>query len=183
MFEEILVKHCSPTLAGLKTGNMFVFRYEQENQLHRLLLDYNARLSKRGVRVTVLRKRDFSALIYVYRPKCLKTDLLDRMAAAILTDSGYPYQDPGSCLIELRRRLREEEGFPHEIGLFLGYPPEDVQGFIQYGGACCKCCGCWKVYGDVEKSQRCFERIRKCRQIYYKQWTMGKSVEHLTVSA
>lgn len=183
MFEEILVRHCSPTLAGLKTGSMFVFKCGQESMLRNLLKDYNAKLSGRGVQVTVLRKNPSSVLIYVYRPDSLREDLQDDIAAQILSESGYPHQDPALCLVELRRRLREEDGFPHEIGLFLGYPPEDVRGFILHGGACSKCCGCWKVYGNVEESRRSFERFRKCRQIYYRQWTMGKSVEHLTVSA
>lgn len=183
MFEEILIRHCSPTLAGLKTGSIFVFRYESTDRLFSLLREYNARLSPKGIRMVLLRKRDTSALIYVYRPKRLTEDLKNREAASILADSGYLHPDPASCLIELKQRLNESDGFPHEIGLFLGYPPEDVRGFIQNKGKCSKCCGCWKVYGDVEKSKQCFARFRKCRKIYYLQWSMGKSVEHLTVSA
>ncbi len=38
--------------------------------------------------------------------------------------------------------------FPHEIGLFLGYPPEDVCGYIRNKGKCQKCTGHWQVYGD-----------------------------------
>lgn len=37
------------------------------------------------------------------------------------------------CVAELIRRVRHEEDFPHEIGLFLGYPSEDVSGFIKHG--------------------------------------------------
>ena len=38
------------------------------------------------------------------------------------------------CIVKLIGRLQENEGFPHEIGLFLGYPPEDVLGFIENKG-------------------------------------------------
>ena len=31
----------------------------------------------------------------------------------------------------LIKRLNEDAEFPHEIGLFPGYPPEDVRGFIE----------------------------------------------------
>ena len=183
MFEEVLVRHCSPTLAGLKTGNMFVFRYENVDRLFSLIRDYNARLSPRGVRVLLLRKRDSTALIYLYRPERLRKDLMNSVSVSILKMSGYRSLKPASCLTELRKRLCRDDEFPHEIGLFLGYPPGDVREFIRNGGADCKCCGCWKVYGNVEESEKCFARFRKCRQIYYKQWSMGKSVEHLTVSA
>ena len=162
---------------------MFVYKYSHKDKLMSLLGDYNARLSGRGVRMTILRANGRSALIYVYRPDFLKKDLKNGMSVNILSKSGYSRQDPGFCLTELCRRLRNDEGFPHEIGLFLGYPPEDVIGFIRYGGACSKCNGCWKVYGDVEKTRKHFEKIRKCRKTYYKLWSMGKLVENLTVSA
>ena len=183
VFEETLIKHCSPTLAGLKTGSMFVFRFCGEESLAGLMRDYNSRLADKGVRLTLLRKRGQSALVYVYRPEKLKNDLQDETAGDILFQSGYRDRDPVSCLKKLRSRLHANDGFPHEVGLFLGYPPDDVRGFIENRGACSKCCGCWKVYGNVEESQKCFERYHRCRQIFYQQWSMGTSVEHLTVPA
>ena len=59
-------------------------------------------------------------------------------------------------------RLEGEE-FPHEIGLFLGYPPEDVEGFCRYQGQNYKLCGRWKVYGDREAACRRFQRYDHCR--------------------
>ena len=54
------------------------------------------------------------------------------------------------------RRLQRFEAFPHEIGLFLSYPPEDVRGFIEHKGHESKCDGCWKVYGDAERAKKTF---------------------------
>ena len=67
------------------------------------------------------------------------------------------------CLRELTRRLREGEEFPHEIGLFLGYPPGDVEGFLRDGGRHCKLCGPWKVYDNVEEAARRFAAFHRCR--------------------
>jgi hypothetical protein len=64
----------------------------------------------------------------------------------------------------LAKRFRESEEFPHEIGFFLGYPPEDVLGFIRHRGARCKLCGTWKVYSDVEKARLLFGEYARCRQ-------------------
>ena len=66
----------------------------------------------------------------------------------------------------LRLRSAKAGGFPHEIGLFLGYPLEDVTGFIAAGGAEYRCSGCWKVYGDVEQAQHLFRRYAACRKRY-----------------
>ena len=33
MSEDLIIKHCAPTLAGLKTGNIFNASYESEDEL------------------------------------------------------------------------------------------------------------------------------------------------------
>ena len=33
MSEEYFVRHCSPTLAGLKTANMFTYNYENISEM------------------------------------------------------------------------------------------------------------------------------------------------------
>ena len=86
------------------------------------------------------------------------------------------------CLRELTRRLREGEEFPHEIGLFLGYPPEDVAGFMTHRGKNCKCVGCWKVYGDEYAARRRFAAYQSCTANYCRRRAGGASLEGLTVS-
>lgn len=72
--------------------------------------------------------------------------------------------------------------FPHEIGLFLGYPPEDVCGFIENRAGGYKCVGEWKVYGDADKAKEIFAKYRKCTEVYCAQFAQGKSIERLTVA-
>ena len=43
------------------------------------------------------------------------------------------------------RDSRESGEFPHEVGLFLSYPPEDVKGFIDHRANNFKCAGLWTV--------------------------------------
>ena len=83
---------------------------------------------------------------------------------------------------QLMRRFRSESEFPHEIGLFLGYPPEDVKGFIDNNAENCKCVGAWKVYGNPEEAEKVFERFRKCTKAYSEQLLKGRSVERLIVA-
>ncbi len=79
-------------------------------------------------------------------------------------------------------RMRGREDFPHEIGLFLGYPPEDVYGFI-HARLGAKCCGCWKVYGDVDAARRTFAKYRKCTKVYLRCRAEGRGMGRLAVSA
>ena len=79
--------------------------------------------------------------------------------------------------------LKSSNDFPHEIGLFLGYPVEDVKGFIKYKGECSKCIGCWKVYGDVTKAEDTFDRYKKCTDEYMARFKQGTPLDQLAVCA
>ena len=70
------------------------------------------------------------ALLYLFRPEKLARDLRCPVAQKILLEAGYEDLRPGRCMHCLIECLQKQEDFPHEIGLFLSYPPEDVQGFI-----------------------------------------------------
>ena len=182
MSEEMIIHHCSPTLAGLKTASLFSCTYTSTEELKQLIRKFNRMLSSKGLRFLPLRISENHALIYVYRPNKLKDDLANSEADLILKNRGYCEKSPERCIVKLINRLKESEDFPHEIGLFLGYPPEDVRGFIENNAKCCKCVGCWKVYGEVEEAQKTFARYKKCTDVYTRQLKKGRSIEKLTVA-
>lgn len=182
MSEELLVRHCSPTLAGMKTGSLFMSRFESEGEMRRDVQSLNRRLQHKGLRVVPMCCREKRVLLYVYRPARLAADLQQETAKAILEQHGYVPALPGRCVSCLRRKLVENAEFPHEVGLFLGYPPEDVCGFIEQKAANYRCVGWWKVYGDAEQAQKTFEKYRKCTDVYCRQYAAGRSVERLTVA-
>lgn len=182
MSEELLVRHCSPTLAGMKTGNMFSCAFADGAEMSNCLRCWNRMLVKKGLRVLPLRFREDRALVYVYRPSKLSQDLRCDKAGKILQDRGYETGKADRCILELIKRLKENEDFPHEIGLFLGYPPEDVQGFIENRATGCKCVGCWKVYGDADAAQKLFARYKKCTDVYCTMFAKGRSIERLAVA-
>ena len=182
MSAESLVRYCSPTLAGLKTGSILSCPYASQQEMHCQLRQWNLILGPKGLRALPLRFRGGRGLVYVYRPSRLCRDLCCDAAQMLLHDRGYPVGNPSQCVVHLAERLREEKSFPHEIGLFIGYPPEDVCGFIEQGGGGCKYCDCWKVYGDVDAAQRLFAKHRKCTSVYCRLLAAGKSVEQLAVA-
>lgn len=181
MPEDLIVQLCAPTLAGLKTGSLFTCPYQSEAALLDDVRALNRRLHSKGVRVLVLRVRR-RALIYLYRPSSLERDFSDEAVASLLTDFGYPAESADRCVVQLARRLRTCPDFPHEIGLFLGYPPEDVRGFVENKAQDCKCVGCWKVYGDEAAARRRFAQYKKCTDVYRACWARGRSIERLTVA-
>lgn len=182
MSEELLIKHCSPTLAGIKTANIFTCKYASEAALCSELKRLNCRLRKKGVRIIPLKRDGGKAIIYAYRPARLKNDLRSSEAIRVLTDCGYCAEKAESCVCKLIKRLSEGGEFPHEIGFFLGYPPRDVVGFIENKARNYKCVGLWKVYGDASYAKRLFERYKKCTDVYISKYSRGSSLERLTVA-
>lgn len=183
MSEEMLIRHCSPTLAGLKTGNMFSCTFNDEGDKKEKLRTFNKVLRKKGLRVLPLRQKGDRTLMYLYRPKALKKDLCNGMTCKILSERGYCCETPEKCVAHLIRRIDEAEEFPHEVGLFLGYPPEDVTGFIENKPETCKCVGLWRVYGDEDNARKLFKKFNKCTKVYCECFAKGFPLEKLAVGA
>lgn len=182
MSEEMILKHCAPTLARLKTASLFSCDVDSREALKDTLRKYNRQFVKKGLRILPLRYKDGRALIYVYRPGYLSKDLKHSYAKKLLGSLGYLPNSAELSVVRLINRFNEEEGFPHEIGLFLGYPPEDVKGFIEEGTRSYKCKGYWKVYSDEERAKRLFEKYRHCTAVYIEKWSKGRSLDKLTVA-
>lgn len=186
MSDEMLVQFGAPTLAGIKTGNLFTCPYTDREETLRELRRLNRKLVPKGLRILPLRYSADRVLVYLYRPARLEKDLSQKEAAALLEKAGYRHENVNQCLIELIRRLNDlESEFPHEIGLFLSYPPEDVRGFIAHGtnrSEGCKLVGTWRVYGDADMAQRVFEKYRKCTESYCRQLSVGVPLVSLAVA-
>ena len=181
MSDELVIRHCAPTLASIKTANLFSCIFTDRQEMLNHVRNLNLRLKKKGLRVLPLWFKENRGLIYVYRPDKLSKDLQNELAGSLLKKSGYSCTDENACLRKLIERLNLLSDFPHEIGLFLGYPPEDVDGFINRRDEC-KYCGFWKVYGNVDSARKLFSRYRKCTDIYCKLCQEGRSLENLTVA-
>ena len=123
-------------------------------------------------------------LLLLYRPVVLGRLLRRQLAKEILAGCGYPQ---GASLEELlaflRQRMQSGEGFPHEIGLFLGYPPGDVAGFIKYRGQKFRHSGFWKVYANEKAVLRLFQCYDDCIQKACRGLKHGVSLESMIRTA
>lgn len=182
MLDKYLIEHCSPTLASLKTANLFSYAYRCEEELHAHLQAWNEHFKGKGVSLQVLRRRQNTALVYVFRKSRLQKDLQAPGVARFLAGYGYESTDADYALDRLKGRLSDGDGFPHEVGIFLSYPLGDVIGFIENAGKNCKCTGCWKVYCNECEAVRLFTQYQKCREVYRRLWKQGMSVLQLTVA-
>ena len=180
--EGCLIRHCSPTLAALKTAGLFSMKFSDKEELDVNLNAWNSNLSEKGVMLISLNEKNNRALIYVFRKKQLQQDLERPSAKLFLQKNGYSDLEIEAAITTLRNRLELSSEFPHEIGIFLGYPAEDVIGFIQNKGLNCRYSGCWKVYYNECEAKKLFAKYKKCEYIYARLWEQGKSILRLTVA-
>lgn len=161
MLETQLVLQCSPVLAGLKISNLLNVTKEQyyvlEHVLYATDFSYYILLEK-GDKVSLL----------IYAKDLLENYLQEKKVKHILQAQGYVYDSLDNMLSLLAKRYKRyslsKDEFPHEMGLFLGYPVEDVQGFIQNQGKNFLCMGYWKVYKDKNEKISLFEQFDKAKE-------------------
>lgn len=159
-FERTLAFHCAPALTGAKPADL-ISRAGSAKETERLL----RRCAYSGVCLQRLGQVRGRSLILVYRPDRLSAQLAQPSVRAMLGAEGYPVDgSTDAMLTHLSRQLARPDHFPHEVGLFLGYPPADVAGFRANGGKNSLYTGLWKVYSDVEGAKAAFRRCRDCRE-------------------
>lgn len=177
MLDLSLVLHASPTLSGIKSASLFTCIFPNRQKMLTVLLHQNRILSPKGLHLLPLGTHHSRVSLYLYRPVLLARDLSHPKACTLLSELGYP----ASCaarIAHLIRKFKIQDTFPHEIGLFLGYPPGDVLGFMHDPNACL-CTGCWKVYENVASAQTLFSQYRKCTQQNRDQLFRGVPLEAL----
>lgn len=173
-----LATHCGPVLFRKKPAALFTLpKADVAGEAFASILRVHALDAK------VLCQRCANALVLVYDAAMLEACLRQDMIRRALGRLAYP-PDASLCqlLDHLEVRVSRQADFPHEIGFFLGYPPEDVLGFMKHKGKRCKLCGQWKVYSDVPRAMAMFAEICQCRQRVLDHLAHGGSLYDLPVS-
>ncbi len=182
MFARRFVEQCAPVLSGIKPSAMFSNSYIEcvghtpygaqilEHVTPELLLgaveQVRAELADSDIHLEIMAWRSQTALAFVWRERLLRTFINMEPNATLLELEGYDVSSPESCVGLLRDRVlsfdahpRDEFGrdrFPHEIGLVLGYPADDVIAFTRHRRAGLRMLGYWNVYTNVLRASRVF---------------------------
>ena len=176
-FEHFLGTHCAPTLVGLKAASLLAVHKTDREDFLQLLEEYKPCFHCKGISVLQLGENESSILMLFFRPEILARQLQRSLASQLLQQFGYPAE---GRLVEklsfLQERIRIKDSFPHEIGLFLGYPPEDVHGFIENKGREFAYSGYWKVYANEERTRELFQLYTECTREFCTQLQTGSSI-------
>ena len=157
-----LVLQCAPLIVGLKISNLFVTEPGSIRSLKRIL-------DGSDISFYVLTSTPEKVTCFLFRKNSMQKYLRGKENRPFLNHLGYQKDSTlTEMMLKFRGRYaayqRGEAGFPHEMGVFLGYPIEDVKGFIENGGQNCLYSGYWKVYKDVEKKKDLFDLYETAKE-------------------
>ena len=130
-FDELLAFHCAPALTGIKPANLVSCPTASMPVVAPLLADYTEQFADKGIAFEVLCHCAARTLVLVYQPQQLE-DLLQKQAiSCYLQELGYKSGSVHSLLRQLGAKISCSQDFPHEIGIFLGYPLADIQALLK----------------------------------------------------
>lgn len=174
----LLAMHCAPIIKGSKAANIMTVTEKEFDIIKGLLQDTN-------ISYHFLRSDEKKGILYLYREKELKEYLRTEDIGNFLEDYGYQREDIGAMLKRLSGRVLRYQGtkmqFPHEIGIFLGYPLMDVKGFIENEGKNFIYMGYWKVYHNVQEAVRLFRKYDAEREQAVREIVLGKTIKEIAV--
>jgi len=179
MLESLIAYHCAPALMGIKPANIAAVQKERIPNIYDEIERLNQQLCCRDIYLTIVSDSDKRVLIMVYRRKMLENHIYSAENSTFLAQFGYPSDsDIDTYLSHLKMRMTKED-FPHEIGVFLGYPLHDIHCFINNRDGECLFIGEWRVYHNVEEAKKLFLRYKICRDALVKRIIAGKSLAQM----
>lgn len=153
---RIITYEIAPTLCGKKSASLITLTKSNRGMYNMWIKHKEEFLQNIPLNYFELNSTTEVITILLYNPNKLKELIQDRECIDFLKSYGYSRNiTVHNCLCKLRERF--DKCFPHEIGLFLDIPLEDVKGFIRNSGREYIHCGYWKVYSDVEETLKIFE--------------------------
>ncbi len=181
--EKTIAFHCAPALVGIKPANLISCDLKQHPKLVEEICALNRSLNVRGLYFRIVCRMEGRVLMLVYRVQVLRKHLEDAQVLAFLKKAGYAGGDMEAMILQLQKRLSASREFPHETGVFLGYPVEDVEGFLRDGGKHCRLSGYWKVYVNEDQTRDLFKKFTLCRKTLYLLVSNGVSIVQLFQAA
>ena len=171
-----IVLQCAPFLKGKKVSCGITMEDSMYDELHNIL-------GGSGISYRRLSAAEGRCLVLFYREKEL-SEYVNRVGIrSFIREFGYIEMGLDEMLERLSCRTalfsREEIGYPHEIGIFFGYPVEDVQGFIRNAGREYLFLGYWKVYSNPMAAKMIFKEYDQAKVCAVNEFLTGKSIKDL----
>ena len=164
-----LMLECSEVIAGAKPANLVSLVNRTRpcgRNLYLLWQNHGQQLAERlpQLEFKALQTKERAVLLLCFDRRHLSQHLGHAGIRALLARADYAADASTDQLLQvLAGRVATSSGFPHEIGLFIGYPAKDVAAFMGLVNLPFTCQGPWKIFGNPARSLDLADQFRSCR--------------------
>lgn len=174
----MLALNCGPILKGSKAACIITIKPNELSLISDMLADT-------GLSYRLIRTGRKDLILYLYRENQLHKYISQTNVIEFLKKYGYCKTSIEEMIDMLSDRiLLYGDGqieFPHEIGIFLGYPIGDVKGFIENEGKNYIYSGYWKVYENAAEAIRLFSQYDMEREMAVREVIGGYTIREVAV--
>lgn len=170
--KKFLLYNSSLVIAGVKPSATVTINKKLEKVYESWIEDGIDFLESINLSFINLREDDNASILLIYNDDTLKKHIFKSENMDFLIKLGYERNSDISYYVENLRERYEKFKCPHELGIFLGIPINDVKSFMECSYKKCLGCGYWKVYSNYEKALEIFSIYDDVREK-----TMDKIVE------
>lgn len=171
--ETQLALQCASLITGLKISNLLILSSENERVV-KLILD------KSMISYYRLLKNDEKITYLLFKRQELERVIKDEDVWKIFRSNGYKTLHIGKILRTFQLRYEDYVNgnieFPHEMGLLLEYPVEDVVGFVDNKGKNFLYSGYWKVYKNMKEKVKLFRKFEVAEETLIHMVSNGVSI-------
>jgi hypothetical protein len=135
---------------------------------------------EKGFELITMGQCNLDTRILIFNRKTLEEDVYTKDRFEFLQGYGYSIMPLNSMLGELTLRLNNcDVPFPHEVGVFMGYPLEDIKNFKNKSTPKESQSSYWKIYRNQEKTRIVFDNYQKNREININKHIEGVAFDNL----
>ena len=111
-----------------------------------------------------LRECDNALIILIYDEEQLKKYIFREENKAFLMKLGYYEEEKIDSYMEKLKERYNEFKCPHELGVFLGFPIDDVKDFMECTKKKCLACGYWMGFDNYNTAKKIFNTYDRIKE-------------------
>lgn len=162
--ECLLIYNLSTVIAGVKPASTITFNKIGTN-LYDKWITYGIDFIKEiNLGYVELKESEKFVVVMIYDKDSLNEVLFNKANKRFLIKIGYDEEDSLEKYLNKLKRRYKMYNCPHELGVFLGIPIEDVKGFMDCKDKQCLLCGYWMVYSNYNSARMVFDLYDKIRE-------------------
>lgn len=163
-FDKYMLFLLAPVVGGLKPSSTITLKKDSKEYF--IWNNYKEIfLNKINLKHILLREDDKAIILLIYSEKKLESFINNKETKEFLLKLGYDFKGNLDNILDKLVQRYNKFHCPHELGVFLGIPLEDVIDFMECTTKKCLLCGYWKVFNNSDSALQIFNNYNKSKEI------------------